>query len=506
MTVLDTFYLLFKSNADDVNKGLKEVEKQAKATEKGIKGATEDVTRLGQGFVKMVESGAAIGGAFIGFKILKEGLIDQANYNAGLKQMSVLTGISAQNLKIVAQLGAQAGGSRQGAIGNIAAINQSMINTVGYGIGNPIDWMKKIREQISGMSPNQKRLRLNKIGITDIGLQNELMGSDASFNKDVAQATNLAQVQAGGFAASLELKSDVAKFESAVGKMDSAIIRYFAPAIDTLIRFLTRIVNAASGHPLLGAAGYAGGAYLGSKALKFGAKKVLGIGAGEAAGTEGAGALALLGGPLDWIGMGIAGLGYADYKHLHDIYMKRKMGGHASLGVSLAQQRKDIGFWTARGYSTSDAAAIMANIYAESGGSATARGDNGKAYGLAQWHPDRAAAIKAGTGIDIYTASRQQQMEALAWEMHHRGGFNPAQFRGMTSTYAKAAYFSNKFESPSDFWGTKAAQRGNLAVSIDKIIVHTQATDADGMAKGVHKALSTHLSTLAANVSDGVSK
>src|ERR1035437_1595812 len=84
MSVLDTFYILFKTNADDVKRGMDVVNKAAKETEKNLKNTNEQAATLGQTFVKMVTGGAELAGMAAAFSMVKAGVIDQRNYNAEL--------------------------------------------------------------------------------------------------------------------------------------------------------------------------------------------------------------------------------------------------------------------------------------------------------------------------------------------------------------------------------------------------------------------------------------
>lgn len=78
-------------------------------------------------------------------------------------------------------------------------------------------------------------------------------------------------------------------------------------------------------------------------------------------------------------------------------------------------------FWTRKGLTPAQAAGMVAQEMAESGGNPGARGDyvNGQptAIGAYQWHKDRRAQILAKTGIDVSTATIQQQREAAYWEL-----------------------------------------------------------------------------------------
>ena len=66
-------------------------------------------------------------------------------------------------------------------------------------------------------------------------------------------------------------------------------------------------------------------------------------------------------------------------------------------------------FFLNKGYTRAQAAGIVGNLIGESNLNPTIRGDNGKAYGIGQWHPDRQAGLRAfarrngGNSADLVT-------------------------------------------------------------------------------------------------------
>ncbi|WP_408737442.1 phage tail tip lysozyme, partial [Acetobacter fabarum] len=47
-------------------------------------------------------------------------------------------------------------------------------------------------------------------------------------------------------------------------------------------------------------------------------------------------------------------------------------------------------------------------------------GDNGTAYGIAQWHKDRQDDFKRIMGRDIHGSSREDQLKFMQWELDHQ--------------------------------------------------------------------------------------
>lgn len=72
-----------------------------------------------------------------------------------------------------------------------------------------------------------------------------------------------------------------------------------------------------------------------------------------------------------------------------------------------------------KGWTKEQAAGIAANLQAESGFKTNAVGDSGKAMGIAQWHPDRQRKFKEVFGKDLSSASFEEQMNFVDWELRN---------------------------------------------------------------------------------------
>ena len=74
-------------------------------------------------------------------------------------------------------------------------------------------------------------------------------------------------------------------------------------------------------------------------------------------------------------------------------------------------------YFQGKGWTKEQASGIVSNLHAESGLRTNAEGDNGKAYGLAQWHPDRQAAFAKWAGKDIRKSSLEEQLGFVHHEL-----------------------------------------------------------------------------------------
>lgn len=178
-------------------------------------------------------------------------------------------------------------------------------------------------------------------------------------------------------------------------------------------------------------------------------------------------------------------------------------------------------YFESQGWSKAQAAGIVANLMSESGGRLNALGDNGSAYGLAQWHADRQAAFKKWAGHDIHNSSLEEQAAFVQYELtkgSERSAGNA--LRNATSAQEAGSIVSKRYERPADASG-EAARRGAYAQSlagipgassmaanalqrgvgspttidrsvqthIGEINIKTQATDAQGIANDMGQSL-----------------
>lgn len=223
---------------------------------------------------------------------------------------------------------------------------------------------------------------------------------------------------------------------------------------------------------------FGGAEIIGGILALVGAFWKLGGGMTAAAGA-GTGLLALLGklglagaaGAAGWFG------GKAIYEHLLPDDWKDKLGKAGAIVASVfgsddAKQALAINdpmaYLRLAGWSPDHAAGILANLQDESGMNPRAVGDGGKAYGLAQWHPDRQAAFARFAGKDIRDSTQAEQLDFLTHELT-RGAERRAGdlLRAATNARQAGEIVSRYYERPRDV-DREARERGELAVHISQ--------------------------------------
>jgi hypothetical protein len=150
-----------------------------------------------------------------------------------------------------------------------------------------------------------------------------------------------------------------------------------------------------------------------------------------------------------------------------------------------------------RGWKDIHAAGIAANLMSESGGKINATGDNGSAFGLAQWHSDRQAAFAKWAGHDIRSASLDEQLAFVQHELT-QGSERAAgdKLRATTTASDAAGSVSTNYERPKDTAG-EASRRGAYAASLMGIPGASRAATGGGGANqgagNVDRSVETHI-------------
>lgn len=145
-----------------------------------------------------------------------------------------------------------------------------------------------------------------------------------------------------------------------------------------------------------------------------------------------------------------------------------------------------LSFFESKGWSKAQAAGIVANLQAESGMNPAAVGDKGKAYGVAQWHPDRQANFAKWAGKDIRNSTLAEQLAFAHYELTEGSerGAGTALRRAVTAQRA-GEIVSRQYERPTDGSG-EASRRGlaarNLALGISGASSFAEGASASGRA------------------------
>jgi hypothetical protein len=145
-------------------------------------------------------------------------------------------------------------------------------------------------------------------------------------------------------------------------------------------------------------------------------------------------------------------------------------------GAQLERARTDVEWYMNHGLSREQAVGMVSNISRESGFDERAVGDNGRAVGLLQWHPDRQAIYERTFGRPLAMASHEEQLGFSLWELqHNERAAGDALLASSTATDA-AAKVSSLYERPKD--PNESSVRAGIARDLDSQF--GEATGAPG--------------------------
>jgi len=98
MSIIDTFYYLFKSDTTQLKKGNEEAKKSSKDLSENLKETTQSVDKLGESFVNIAKSLTGAVAGFLSFKAVLDNLKDAYEYSLSLHEASEALNVNAEAL------------------------------------------------------------------------------------------------------------------------------------------------------------------------------------------------------------------------------------------------------------------------------------------------------------------------------------------------------------------------------------------------------------------------
>lgn len=130
------------------------------------------------------------------------------------------------------------------------------------------------------------------------------------------------------------------------------------------------------------------------------------------------------------------------------------------------KEQDALSYFQSQGWTREQSAGIVANIKRESAFNPSAVGDSGKAYGIAQWHPDRQAEFEKKFGKSIKGSTFEDQLAFIQYELTQGKEKRAGEILRQTQTAPQAAAAGSKYYlRPADVEGEQV-KRGQMAQSI----------------------------------------
>jgi hypothetical protein len=126
MSILETFYVLFKSNSTELIKGNDEVEKSTKKLQNKLNQVEDASTRVGQSFLSMAAGFTALLASAFSVHKLVTGFSDTLDYANKLNLLSKQLNIGVSDLDAWSQAVKFAGGTTEGFISSLQSLSQHL--------------------------------------------------------------------------------------------------------------------------------------------------------------------------------------------------------------------------------------------------------------------------------------------------------------------------------------------------------------------------------------------
>jgi hypothetical protein len=457
-------------------------------------------------FGGLTRSALQLGAVLAGKLAIDKVVGDFKQAGTELNNFNKLTGLSAQNVQMLGQAIAAQGGSAADAFSDMKKIQDLMASPITGDTGwfgdvaklglNPdaiigaqdtAEALANIAGEFEHMSALNQRLAGNALGLDDstvrllmrgraevekqldvrgkLGLMTEQQIEDSARLTKASSELDLAFTDIGNTIAGeltpafAEMAEDFVSFyRNNKDLVDSGLKEFFGGLADNIQLVAVAMALMGGSAALKGLATLRtlvglGGA--GAAARTAGAAGAAGAGSAAAGATAGASMLAVGAG-------GVAATLYSSKLNENEdtelLNNKLKKGGTQAAGAT-------VDFFKAKGWTEEQAMGITANLQQESAFKADAEGDNGAAYGLAQWHKDRQASFAKFSGKDIRQSTGAEQLEFVNYELT-KGNERPAgnKLRMAATPYEAASVVSTQYERPRDRDG-EAARRGEIAES-----------------------------------------
>ena len=142
--LLDTFLILFESDASEVKKGAEDAGKAVDGLEDGIEGADDAATELGLSFGAMAKQAGIALLALVSIGAAKEGIINTAKSVDELGKFSNRLGVSVEDVDAWGGAVESAGGTASGFRSSIDSLNEKLVETAVKGTGELIPFFAQM--------------------------------------------------------------------------------------------------------------------------------------------------------------------------------------------------------------------------------------------------------------------------------------------------------------------------------------------------------------------------
>lgn len=243
MSLFDSFFITFKSNAKDVQKDIESAKKTTDQFQDKLNESDKSASKLAESFLNLTTAAIGAAASYFTFDALKDGVLGAARYNAELEKMNRLTGLSAEELAKWDAAVVHAGGSA-GVFINWITQYAAQLQEMGQGdkIANITDDLMKLADVMQKMSTSDALALGAKLGIPPevvlvmkdgSAALTELLQKQAELNTVSKESTQIAR----------EFESSYSDAANAVKGATTAMGDAVLPTLTKILKFFTEIVK-----------------------------------------------------------------------------------------------------------------------------------------------------------------------------------------------------------------------------------------------------------------------
>lgn len=155
--VLETFYIMFASNADELDKGAKEAKGIVDKLDESLASTDKRTQALGTGLVRMAGMATAALGAVVGFGAVLHGVLSTANMANELLDLSNAIGVSVEDLSAWSMAVSKSGGTAQDFQNDIKGIATDMAQISVTGKSKLLPFFRELGVSVTDSSGHVKK-------------------------------------------------------------------------------------------------------------------------------------------------------------------------------------------------------------------------------------------------------------------------------------------------------------------------------------------------------------
>lgn len=142
--LLDTFLILFESDASEVKKGAEDAEKAVDDLEDSLDGAEDTAVELGASFGEMAKQAGIALLALVSISAARQGLINTAGSVDALGKLTNRLGENVEEIDAWSGAAVRAGGTAEGFRGALESLNEKIVDTAIKGTGELLPFFNQM--------------------------------------------------------------------------------------------------------------------------------------------------------------------------------------------------------------------------------------------------------------------------------------------------------------------------------------------------------------------------